>query len=132
MEENVIEEYSTLSGSKIFQRISSNPCRKKNIILLHGWSFTSKNWQDVGSFDQFSKLGFNVYAPDYPGFGLSEKSEKYGIERGNISKGPIFIKDYMKNIGIDHAVLLGASMGGGMVLRTVVAYPDIVDAVIAV
>ncbi len=100
--------------------------------MLHGWSFTSLNWQEVGSFERFDDLSMNAYAFDYPGFGKSPASNTFKIERGEISNGPKLLKDYMATIGLSHANIMGASMGGGMVLKTGYTFPDIIDSIIAV
>jgi len=79
--------------------------------MLHGWSFTSLDWQEIGSFEKFDHLSMNAYAFDYPGFGKSPPSETYRIERGETSNGPKLLRDYMKNVGLSHAHIMGASMG---------------------
>lgn len=132
MEVKVIEEEINVAGSQIFQRKYHHSKNTKNMLLLHGWAFTSKNWEDIGVFDHFSRLGFNVYAIDYPGFGKSPSSEKYGIDRGKITNGSKLVNDYLAASGLDHAFLLGASMGGGIVMHSILDFPQKVDGVIAV
>ena len=132
MTADVKEEYIKVNGSRIFHRYHYDEKNKSNIVMLHGWSFTSLNWQEIGSFEKFNYLSMNAYAFDYPGFGKSPPSETYRIERGEISNGPKLLRDYMKNVGLSHAHIMGASMGGGMVLKAGYTYADIIDSIIAV
>ncbi|BAB60570.1 hypothetical protein [Thermoplasma volcanium GSS1] len=120
-----------MHGKRVFHRYLKSGA-KKDIVMLHGWSFTSRDWETPGLFNEYANLSFNVYAPDYPGFGMSEPSDFYSVKRGNIEASASFIKDYMQSLGVEHAVILGASMGGGMAILMGMAHPDMVDAVIAV
>jgi len=126
------EEFLNVNGANVFHRYSHNSKNTRNIVLLHGWSFTSQNWKDIGAFEKFDELSMNVYSFDYPGFGRSDPSEKYGIKRGDLTNGPILLRDYMNQIGLSHSNVLGASMGGGMVLKAAFSYKDMIDSVVAV
>ena len=128
----VTEEEINVSGASVFQRKYSSSKNRKNIVLIHGWSFTSKNWEDIGIFDHLADFGFNVYAMDYPGFGKSPVSEKYRLERGELSRGPEFVSDYLSSSGLEHAFLLGASMGGGISVLSALEFPKKIDGIIAV
>lgn len=129
---DIHEEFLNVNGANIFHRFTRNSKNTGNIVLLHGWSFTSLNWKEIGAFEVFDGLSMNVYAFDYPGFGQSDPSEKYGIKRGGLTNGPNLLKDYMNALGLHHANVLGASMGGGMVLKAAYMFPDMIDSVIAV
>ncbi|KAA8922623.1 alpha/beta fold hydrolase [Thermoplasma sp.] len=128
----VEEGFIDINGTKVFHRKKVLVGNKKNIALFHGYSFTSMDWDRADLFSNYSKVGYNVYAPDYPGFGRSSGSERYGIARGDLDHAALFIHDYLKANGIDRSVILGASMGGGMVLMTALQYPEMIEGVIAV
>jgi len=132
MELKVIEGDVDVFGSRIFQGKYYDSANVKSIILIHGWSFTSKNWEDIGVFQHLPGLGFNVYAIDYPGLGKSPASQKYGIDRGKIANGPKLVKDFMAASGLEHAFLLGASMGGGIAILSALEFPASIDGIIAV
>jgi len=132
MNVKVTEEEIDVSGATVFQRKYSSSLNKKNMVLIHGWSFTSKNWEDVGIFDHLAGLGFNAYAVDYPGFGKSPVSEKYRLDRGDLARGPKFVSDYLSSSKLDHAFLLGASMGGGIAILSALEYPQKIDGIVAV
>jgi len=126
------EEFIDVNGTMVFQRKMVTESNRKSIALFHGYSFTSMDWDKADLFNNYSKIGYNVYAPDYPGFGRSANSEKYGIDRGNLKHAAEFIRDYLKANGVARSVIMGASMGGGIVIMTALQYPEIVDGIIAV
>ena len=128
----VTEEKLNVSGVPVFQRKYNSSENRKNMLLIHGWSFTSKNWEDIGIFDHLAGFGFNVYAIDYPGFGKTPASEKYKLERGELSRGPGFVSDYLSSSGMEHIFVLGASMGGGISVLSLLEFPEKIDGIIAV
>lgn len=128
----ILHEYVNVNKTRVFHRANKSLGGTGNLIMLHGWSFTSKNWEDVGAFQKLVPLGFNVFCPDYPGFGNSQHSERYGIKRGDIRNGPTFVSDYINALGLKSAVILGASMGGGMAVKTALEHENLVDALVAV
>lgn len=45
-----------------------NPAQSAgNVLLLHGQSFTSKNWVDIKTMQIFAAAGYHVIAVDLPG-----------------------------------------------------------------
>ena len=62
---NVIE----VKGEEIFYREAgknlSNP--KGVVLLLHGMSFSSQNWQDISTMEKIVEWNFRSIAVDLPG-----------------------------------------------------------------
>ena len=120
----------SLRNSKIFFRKMISEQNMKNMILLHGMSFTSNNWVQLNAFQTFANAGFNVYAPDYPGFGKSEGNPEYQLD-SNFSNGSKFILDFTEELKLSKSNIVGPSMGGGIVLRTLIDY-DIISSGIVI
>ena len=124
------EATMSLRNSKIFFRKMISEQNRKNLILLHGMSFTSNNWVQLNAFQSFANAGFNVYAPDYPGFGKSEGNPEYQLD-SNFSNGSKFILDFTEELKLSKSNIIGPSMGGGIVLRTLIDY-DIISSGIVI
>ena len=124
------EAKMSLRNSKIFFRKMISEQNRKNMILLHGMSFTSNNWVQLNAFQTFANAGFNVYAPDYPGFGNSEGNPEYQLD-SNFSNGSKFILDFTEELKLSKSNIVGPSMGGGIVLRTLIDY-DIISSGIVI
>lgn len=118
-----------LMDSKIFFRKLVSEKNSKNLLLLHGMSFTSNNWVQLDAFQMFAKAGFNVYAPDYPGFGKSDENPEYQLN-GNFSNGSRFILDFTRELNLSKFAIIGPSMGGGIVLKTLIDLDIISSAVV--
>jgi pimeloyl-ACP methyl ester carboxylesterase len=99
--------------------------RGKPVILLHGWLGSWGLWQDTMSY-----LGryYRTYALDFWGFGESgKKRETYAVQ-DFVS----LVDQFMEQLGIFHAPLVGHSMGGTVSLSVAIKYPQRVSKVVVV
>jgi pimeloyl-ACP methyl ester carboxylesterase len=108
------EKYAKLGTTKI--HYVSEGKGKDAIVLVHGWSCNLTNWRD--QIPELSKRA-RVVALDLPGHGLSDKPETtYSMD---------FFADaidaVMKDAGVEHAVLVGHSMGTPVVRQFYRKYP---------
>ena len=55
-----------LHGKKVFYRYTGDPGSYGKILLTHGMRFTSEDWLRHDLLDRIAKLGFELYAIDYP------------------------------------------------------------------
>lgn len=112
-----------LKGSSVFYRYLEDNDNSKSVLLLHGMSFTSADWEKNEILESITKLGFNVYAVDFPGFGNSEKSETYSISGQNVIAASNFVRDFSEQVMDNLECIIGPSMGGFIALSAVSQYP---------
>ena len=99
--------------------------RGKPVILLHGWLGSWGLWQETMGF-----LGryYRTYALDFWGFGESgKKRETYAVQ-----DFVGLVNQFMDQLGIVHAPLVGHSMGGTVSLSVAIRYPERVSKVVVV
>jgi len=99
--------------------------RGRPVILLHGWLGSWGLWQDTMAY-----LGkyYRTYALDFWGFGESgKKRESYSVQ-DFVS----LVDQFMEQLGIAQAPLVGHSMGGTVSLSVAIQYPERVRKVVVV
>ncbi len=99
--------------------------RGRPVILLHGWLGSWGLWQETMAY-----LGrtYRTYALDFWGFGES------GSKRGSYAVQDFvsLVDQFMDQLGITCAPLVGHSMGGTVSLSVAVQYPQRVTKVVVV
>jgi pimeloyl-ACP methyl ester carboxylesterase len=101
-------------------------------ILLHGFGASEYSWREV--MEPLSKYG-RVIAYDRPAFGLTERpmsgewtdTNPYSIQ-GNVD----LLDDLMDEMGVEEAVLVGNSAGGGVSTAFALSHPEKVKGLILV
>lgn len=99
--------------------------RGRPVILLHGWLGSWGLWQDTMAY-----LGrdYRTYALDFWGFGEScKKRDTYAVQ-DFVS----LVNQFMQQLGIARAPLVGHSMGGTVSLLVAIQHPDKVSKVAVV
>jgi pimeloyl-ACP methyl ester carboxylesterase len=99
-------------------------------ILLHGFGASLFSWHKV--LDPLGEQG-RVLAYDRPAFGLTERPMEWG-ETNPYSPDfqPVLLIEWMDQLGIESAVLVGNSAGGTVAIQTALAHPERVRALILV
>ena len=99
--------------------------RGRPVILLHGWLGSWGLWQET-----MSQLGqhFRTYALDFWGFGESGKKR----ETFTVQDFTAMVDQFMEQLGIESAPLVGHSMGGTVSLMVAMRYPQRVAKVVVV
>jgi len=95
------------------------------IILVHGLAGSIELWEN--NIKPISKQHL-VYAFDLPWFGHSDKPR---VEP-SLCYMARFIKDFMTSQGLEHATLVGNSLGGAICMQFAVQFPDKLDKLILV
>jgi pimeloyl-ACP methyl ester carboxylesterase len=90
--------------------------RGKPVILLHGWLGSWGLWQQT-----MADLGgsYRMYALDFWGFGESGKKRVTYAVQDFVS----LVDQFMEQLGIDSAPIVGHSMGGTVSLLVAIKYP---------
>lgn len=110
-------------------KIHYKECTGKSIpvVLLHGYSFSSQTWLDIGTLSLFEKNDIHAIAVDMPGFGLSEGKRLRASEK---------VSDFMKKLfdalKLNKIILVGPSMGGGYALIYALRFPKMVKGLVLV
>jgi 2-hydroxy-6-oxo-octa-2,4-dienoate hydrolase len=97
----------------------------KPVILLHGFFYDSYLW--AANIDALAER-FKVYALDLWGFGYSTRTAlDYGYQ---LYADQVSL--FMDSLSIQHATLVGQSMGGGTAIQFCVQHPQRVDKLLLV
>jgi len=97
--------------------------RGKPVILLHGWLGSWGLWQETMSYLGSS---YRTYALDFWGFGESGKKRHTYAVQDFVS----LVDQFMEQLGIARAPLVGHSMGGTVSLEVAIKYPKRVSQVV--
>jgi len=117
-----VEKEIAIFGQKInYIEAGSGP----TVILLHGLGSSSQAWQ-VNIAPLAEK--FHVLVPDQIGFGKSAKP----LVNYRIRTYVDFLDQFCKQLKIERATLVGASMGGWIAASFTAAFPDRVDKLVLV
>jgi pimeloyl-ACP methyl ester carboxylesterase len=136
--DNVISEQEFIDSDSKFIEINNvnihykeSGTGDKTFILLHPFGGSTYSWREV--MDDFSEYG-RVIAYDRPAFGLTERpmpedwvENPYGM-KANIE----ILKSLLDEFGIEKAILVGNSAGGGVAVAFALEYPERVKQLILV
>ena len=90
------------------------------LVFLHGWGASHKFWR--WAFSAFAPR-YRCIAPDFPGFGLSEKPRRdYSMEALAAWTGK-----FLDALGYPKVTLVGHSMGGTIALLLALDHPERVE-----
>ena len=92
---------------------------KAPLLYLHG-TFLGNLWLD---FHNLLAQNFHLFAPDIPGFGLTERP---GWMR-DMSDYILYLRDLLDTLGLQKTIVVGHSLGGWMAAELSVWYPERVE-----
>ena len=119
---NAQEQFFQSDGVRIRYLVAGHG---EPVILVHGWSASAEMWPAL--MNDLSQ-DHQVIAMDCRGHGKSDKPHdpsQYGSE---MAKDVVRLMDHL---GIAKAHLVGYSMGGGIVMKVLVIYPDRILSVVS-
>lgn len=103
------------------------PADGEAVILLHGFGGSTQSWSDT--IPALADAGYNVYALDLPGFGLSEKG--WDGDYSHDAQADHVIQ-FMDSQHIEQAVIIGHSMGGNIAAHIALSHPERVNKLVLV
>jgi len=94
----------------------AGPPTAPTVLYLHG-TFLGNLWLD---FHNALSQNFHIFAPDIPGFGLTERPDWMR----DMSDYILYFRDLLNTLDLDKPVLVGHSLGGWMAAELAVWYPE--------
>ncbi len=126
-----VKENKIKIGGKTVYYISYERGNMRNFILLHDSNQTSNSWARIDALRKIGQWGFNVYAPDFPGFGNSELNDSYNFG-SSPAKGATFIKDFAESLFLSQINIVGPSVSAGVALKSLIDYPQLINSSIII
>jgi alpha-beta hydrolase superfamily lysophospholipase len=112
----------TVAGSKVHV-VEQGNAKGQVVLLLHGASFSSKTWQDIGTMKALADAGYRAVAVDLPGFASSEPNERSPEK---------WLGGLLDALEISKPVVVSPSMSGRYSLPLVTTEPDRLHGFVAV
>jgi len=91
----------------------------RTVVLLHGKNFSGAYWQKTAQ--SLSEEGYRVIMPDQIGFGKSSKPTGYQYTFQGLASDT---KDLLDELKVEHADIVGHSMGGMVAARFALMFPQ--------
>lgn len=94
----------------------AGPSTAPALLYLHGTSLGNL-WLE---YHNFLARDFHVFAPDVPGFGLTERPDWMR----DMSDYVLYLRDLLNTLGLQQVYVIGHSLGGWMAAELAVWYPE--------
>jgi pimeloyl-ACP methyl ester carboxylesterase len=118
----IVHDEMEFRGSTL-HLISGGPEQGRAVLLLHGASFHSGTWQELGTLDVLAEADLRVIALDLPGYGKSAPSELSSED---------FLAELLPELGLDRPVIVSPSMSGRFSFPLLIDHPELVGGFVPV
>ncbi|MEM5948601.1 alpha/beta hydrolase [Spirochaetia bacterium 38H-sp] len=111
-------EYTEINGQKTAYFRYNTKAKGMPILYIHGYNGTGLGISYIAPYLKEHP----IYAPDWPGAGLSDKPQDPGYYYP--SKYTDFFIKFMQKMGIEKAIIIGHSLGGRLASHLAYRAPD--------
>ena len=118
-----IQSHSATIGDKKVHYLVAGPSDGQTVLLLHGASFSSATWRQIGTLDALAQAGYQAIALDLPGYGESEAAS---------AAHESWLREFCDKVAIKSPILLAASMSGLYAFPFLIAHPERLRGFIAI
>lgn len=109
-------QFVSVNGRQIYFRRWR--ARGPRVVLIHGFGTANTSWSAVGPL--LARAGYDTYALDLGGFGLSSKAWEAPYGHGEQAD---LVAAWMAQLGLDSATIVGHSMGGNVAAHLALRHP---------